>query len=39
MTEGLAIEMKGLESLLRTTDAKEGITAFMEKRTPLFKGS
>ncbi len=39
MTEGLAIEMKGLESLLRTMDAKEGITAFMEKRTPLFKGS
>lgn len=38
MTEGLAIEMKGLETLLNTMDAKEGITAFVEKRKPLFEG-
>jgi enoyl-CoA hydratase/carnithine racemase len=38
MTEALAIEMKGLETLLNTMDSKEGITAFIEKRRPVFKG-
>jgi enoyl-CoA hydratase len=38
LTEGLAVEMKGLEKLLKTMDAKEGITAFIEKRIPVFKG-
>jgi enoyl-CoA hydratase/carnithine racemase len=38
MAQGLAIEMSGLETLLKTEDAKEGITAFVEKRSPVFKG-
>lgn len=38
LTEGLSLEMKGLERLLKTKDAKEGITAFIEKRNPLFTG-
>jgi enoyl-CoA hydratase/carnithine racemase len=36
LTDGLDLEMKGLETLLNTTDAKEGISAFLEKRKPYF---
>ena len=35
--EGLALEMEGLERLLNTNDAKEGVTAFLEKRKPFFQ--
>ena len=37
LKEGLAIEMAGLERLLNTNDAKEGVTAFLEKRKPFFQ--
>lgn len=37
LKEGLALEMEGLERLLNTNDAKEGVTAFLEKRKPLFQ--
>lgn len=37
LKDGLAIEMKGLERLLNTADAKEGVTAFLEKRKPFFQ--
>ena len=35
---GLALEMRGLERLLNTKDAREGVAAFLEKRKPLFAG-
>ena len=37
LEEGLAIEMAGIERLLNTNDAKEGVTAFLEKRKPFFQ--
>jgi enoyl-CoA hydratase len=37
LKEGLALEMEGLERLLNTNDAKEGVTAFLEKRKPFFQ--
>lgn len=39
LTEGLALEMKGLETLLNTADAREGVSAFFEKRKPVFPGT
>jgi enoyl-CoA hydratase/carnithine racemase len=36
--EGLRAEMDGLERLLGTLDAVEGVTAFVEKRRPRFLG-
>ena len=36
--EGLRAEMDGLERLLGTSDAVEGVTAFVEKRRPRFLG-
>lgn len=36
LTDGLAIEMKGLETLLNTWDAREGVGAFLEKRKANF---
>ncbi len=38
LDKGLAIEMEGLERLLNTADAREGVIAFLEKRKPLFTG-
>ena len=32
-----AMEVRYLESLMATDDAKEGIAAFMEKREPVWK--
>jgi enoyl-CoA hydratase/carnithine racemase len=39
LEEGLALEMVGLEALLGTRDAREGVAAFLEKRPPVFTGS
>lgn len=39
LEEGLVLEMAGLETLLGTKDAREGVAAFLEKRPPVFTGS
>lgn len=39
LEDGLALEMAGLEKLLGTRDAREGVAAFLEKRVPVFTGS
>jgi len=36
LTDGLALEMRGLETLLNTADAREGVGAFLEKRKANF---
>jgi enoyl-CoA hydratase/carnithine racemase len=38
LSEGLAHERKVTEQVFLSEDAKEGITAFVEKRKPAFKG-
>lgn len=38
LSEGLAHERKVTEQVFLSEDAKEGITAFVEKRKPVFKG-
>ena len=38
LSEGLALETKLFSSLFATEDAKEGTSAFLEKRRPTFKG-
>jgi enoyl-CoA hydratase/carnithine racemase len=39
LADGLALERELIETLFRTQDAHEGLTAFSEKRTPEFTGS
>lgn len=36
--EGLGVERRVIEQVFKSDDAKEGISAFMEKRKPAFKG-
>lgn len=38
LAEGLALEAKLFASLFATDDVREGTRAFLEKRTPVFKG-
>jgi enoyl-CoA hydratase len=39
LAEGLALETKLFASLFDTDDVREGTSAFLEKRTPVFKGT
>jgi enoyl-CoA hydratase/carnithine racemase len=39
LDEGLALERKLLIELFKSADAKEGVTAFVEKRKPNYKGA
>ncbi len=38
LAEGLALETKLFASLFATDDVREGTSAFLEKRSPVFKG-
>ena len=38
LAEGLALERLAFEKMFASDDRREGITAFLEKRTPNFKG-
>ena len=39
LEEGLAIEGEAVSELIRTSDAREGIAAFLAKRPPRFTGA
>jgi enoyl-CoA hydratase len=39
LQEGLALETKLFASLFDTDDVREGTSAFLEKRSPVFKGT
>ena len=38
LEEGLALEFEGILRTSRSTDVQEGVTAFFEKRKPVFRG-
>ena len=38
LDEGLRIELEGLRQVQKTKDATEGMTAFVQKREPVFQG-
>jgi enoyl-CoA hydratase/carnithine racemase len=38
LSDGLALERKLIEPLFNTEDAREGLTAFAEKRAPVYSG-
>jgi enoyl-CoA hydratase/carnithine racemase len=38
LAEGLALETEGFEAAFATEDAREGVSAFLEKRSPEFRG-
>ncbi len=39
LDEGLVLERESFAACFRTADAREGVAAFLEKRTPEFKGA
>jgi len=38
LVEGLAIEREALVRVFKSEDSREGVTAFIEKRKPEYKG-
>ena len=38
LSAGLSFELEGISQLFKSEDAREGFSAFLEKRKPAFKG-
>ncbi|MDO8672013.1 MAG: enoyl-CoA hydratase-related protein, partial [Dehalococcoidia bacterium] len=38
LTDGLAVEVVDFVKVVQTEDARDGLTAFLESRPPVFKG-